>query len=59
MDENTDEEPEPSTTGATDEGEPIEDNPQQVIDSCLQMFGGVDYIMEPGVASQLARLIGR
>ena len=53
MDENTDEE-DAATEEVQDEPE---ENPEQVKEHCLQMFGGVDYIMEPGVSGQLQRSI--
>ncbi|BET00091.1 negative elongation factor [Nesidiocoris tenuis] len=58
MDDEFDEERawgEPEAGDESDAGEETMDNPQEVLRECLEKFSTPDYIMEPGIFSQLKR----
>ncbi|KAF6200522.1 hypothetical protein GE061_004965 [Apolygus lucorum] len=46
---------EPDVGDESDVGEETMDNPQEVLRECLEKFSTPDYIMEPGIFSQLKR----
>lgn len=44
-----------STFVQADDNDDILENPQETLTQCLEKFSSPDYIMEPGIFSQLKR----
>lgn len=44
-----------STLVQADDNDDILENPQETLTQCLEKFSSADYIMEPGIFSQLKR----